>query len=271
MKINSNIVDYYDGVAGQFGPSTDVIFNRLNSVEFSNRFDFVKEYRARNGLLEFGIVGFCGKLYRFCWSHVPDSIKGELKARFVDNKSDSEFLMNIYHELNKLSYSDRYRHHLKHYYDLGEAICYHYGAIKAKPWWISNGHSEGSLATTENHKIFQDLGTPIFVVYSGRVVLTPYVDLNNPPRIVGAKMRSNETNMKAYSDTEVLIKNPILKELDFSKIVDPYTATQEIEMYLGRLATNNTPPMPVGSDKVIAASKGFDEWSFRKLPTKKRK
>jgi hypothetical protein len=34
------------------------------------------------------------------------------------------------------------------------------------------------------------------------------------------------------------------------------------------LCDTSTPPMPVGNDVIIAASKGFDKYSFRNLPKK---
>ena len=61
--------------------------------------------------------------------------------------------------------------------------------------------------------------------------------------------------------------NPDLSDYPLHRIFDPYTACQELAMYLGNeLANTKTRPMPVGSDKIIAQSKGFDEWSFRKMP-----
>jgi hypothetical protein len=60
--------------------------------------------------------------------------------------------------------------------------------------------------------------------------------------------------------------NPCLKDFDFQRIVDPYSAFQEISMFFNSTLTNvKTPKMPVGSDVVIAESKGFDKWSFRKM------
>lgn len=57
-----------------------------------------------------------------------------------------------------------------------------------------------------------------------------------------------------------LIANPALKDLRFFKQMNPYTAIQELEMYFNNeLCDTSTPPMPVGSDVVIAASKGFDK------------
>jgi hypothetical protein len=80
------------------------------------------------------------------------------------------------------------------------------------------------------------------------------------------------TPVFAYGGNKIgFIKNPCLKDLGFQKLWHPYNAAQEIEMFLNNnLCVNNTPVMPVGSDKIIAESKGFDKYSFRNPPTKKR-
>ena len=63
-----------------------------------------------------------------------------------------------------------------------------------------------------------------------------------------------------------LTTNICLKDFGFQKMVDPFTAFQEISMFFNSTLTNlKTPVMPVGDDKVLAASKGFDKWSFRKI------
>lgn len=80
-----------------------------------------------------------------------------------------------------------------------------------------------------------------------------------------------ETPVFLYTKQKGFIKNPCLKDFGFAKLFHPYNAAQEIEMFLNNnLCKNDTPPMPVGSDKIIAESKGFDKYSFRKPPTKKR-
>lgn len=58
-------------------------------------------------------------------------------------------------------------------------------------------------------------------------------------------------------------KNPTLKEFDFYKIFDTYSAYQEISMFLGSLAFPEK-PIPVISDKDLAFAKGFDKHSFRR-------
>jgi len=60
-----------------------------------------------------------------------------------------------------------------------------------------------------------------------------------------------------------LYTNPRLSNVNFASLVDPFTAYQEIAMFLGsQLAVEDKAPRTVGDDKIIAASKGFDEQSF---------
>jgi len=71
-----------------------------------------------------------------------------------------------------------------------------------------------------------------------------------------------------------LTLNPNLKELEFQKFIDPYTTYQELDMFMSnQLSTDSVHPiMPVGTDVVIAESKGFNKASFRsEKQTKKRR
>jgi hypothetical protein len=63
--------------------------------------------------------------------------------------------------------------------------------------------------------------------------------------------------------------NPCLTLVEFYRILDPYTAYQELAMYLGKQAQpeKQIPDVP---DKVMVGAKGFDKWSFRKPPSKRR-
>jgi hypothetical protein len=74
-----------------------------------------------------------------------------------------------------------------------------------------------------------------------------------------------------YASNWTLIINPTLKDYKFQKIFDSYIAMQELEMFLGNVLVQDTQvKVPVGSDVVIAESKGFDKHSFRNMPTTKR-
>ncbi len=68
-----------------------------------------------------------------------------------------------------------------------------------------------------------------------------------------------------------LILNPRLNQYNFMTQVDPYTAYQELSMYIGNnLATQMDPDVNI-SDKVRAESKGFNEWSFRRHKDESKK
>lgn len=59
-------------------------------------------------------------------------------------------------------------------------------------------------------------------------------------------------------------KDPILQLLNFQTVVDPYTVTQEIEMFVGGVLSNQQPQPLQTSDKDRLLAKGFDaKVSFR--------
>lgn len=67
-----------------------------------------------------------------------------------------------------------------------------------------------------------------------------------------------------------ILINPPLKKLGFQTMIDPVTAFQQIEMFLGNeLATEYQGNVPVGNDEVVGNSKGFDRYSFRNKNTSK--
>jgi hypothetical protein len=63
-----------------------------------------------------------------------------------------------------------------------------------------------------------------------------------------------------------LVLNPRLNKYNFASQRDPYTAYQELSMFLGNnMATQKDPEVHI-SDKLRAENHGFDKWSFRKRP-----
>jgi len=84
------------------------------------------------------------------------------------------------------------------------------------------------------------------------------------PVIVSYKEKENKDSIK-------LISNPKLFEYNFLKMIDPYTLFQEIQMYVGGVLGNNEPNIIEVSDDVKIASHGYNKWSFRNTPKKKRR
>jgi hypothetical protein len=68
-----------------------------------------------------------------------------------------------------------------------------------------------------------------------------------------------------------LILNPKLSDFGFAKFFDSTQAFQRIEQYISNeLASEFQPNIPVGGNEVLGRSKGFDEYSFRHINTKKK-
>ena len=63
----------------------------------------------------------------------------------------------------------------------------------------------------------------------------------------------------------VYSRNPMLKDWGFQTQWDPYSAFQEIEMFVGGVLSNVDKGKDlVRTDKAVAEAAGFDDWSFRK-------
>ena len=62
---------------------------------------------------------------------------------------------------------------------------------------------------------------------------------------------------------------PQLKQYKFAKAVQPMPAFQEISMYLGKLNAVEDNTVTI-EDKYLAQGKGFDCYSFKKMPSKRK-
>jgi hypothetical protein len=63
--------------------------------------------------------------------------------------------------------------------------------------------------------------------------------------------------------------NALLRSVEFYRVMEPYTAFQEVSMYMGNMAMPEK-PIPQLDDVTLAESKGFDKkWSFRREPAGK--
>ena len=69
---------------------------------------------------------------------------------------------------------------------------------------------------------------------------------------------------------ERVIVNPMLKEYSFQKVKDPFTAFQDIYLYISGVLGNEMEKITEISDKYKIKQHGFFEYSFKKLPSKKK-
>ncbi len=75
---------------------------------------------------------------------------------------------------------------------------------------------------------------------------------------------------RRVSEKNIITLNPVLKELKFFKVIDPYRAFQELSMFIGGVLPRQPNVTDAISDKVMAAKKGFDDWSFKTRPGTKK-
>lgn len=57
--------------------------------------------------------------------------------------------------------------------------------------------------------------------------------------------------------------NPVLKDLGFAHVLDPFTCFQELEMFMGSVKTSQLDKLPEVADKYKIVEHGFNEKSFR--------
>lgn len=62
--------------------------------------------------------------------------------------------------------------------------------------------------------------------------------------------------------------NPCLKDIQFFRIMDSFTAYQELAMFIGGVLGGKSPKTIEVSNDIKIAKRGFDKWSFRKEPEK---
>ena len=65
--------------------------------------------------------------------------------------------------------------------------------------------------------------------------------------------------------------NPNMSEYGLQRIFDPWTAYQEIEMYLTNTLAVGVETIPIFSDELKRDAHGFDNWSFKQIGPKPRK
>jgi len=180
-------------------------------------------------------VGFCGKIYcgiQFNWE--PPGFCEDKVIRTAYNTRDIIKILREFDKIYKTTNTKKF--------------------IEDKNVDTSSWNKLTSFNETALSNYFKKYNNTEFVDY--------FVDLNTPVFVV-----SDTSGQSA-----MITVNPTLLDHDFQKVMDSYTAYQEIEMFMGSvLAELDEINVPGISDKDLAAGKGFNNWSFRTLPTKHKK
>ena len=244
MKIISKFQDYYDiGIA--YGVDEKLRFVRQSTevkTSLSTKTTAIINYKKASLnykiILYFELIVFCGTIFPYVRVVHKQIYTRDKKLYTRDEEQDffysleslNIFFVKKYKALNEIKYSQAYYNHGWRSETLEDRI---------KEFFMG--------VYTEMLTIFDKYKVPYFSIEQSYIF--------------------NENNYMRINYTCKLL--PQLKAYKFAKIVPPMQAFQEISMYLGQLdlAEDNTVTI---EDKYLAQGKGFNCYSFKKMPTKKK-
>jgi len=260
MKIVSDFKDFYD-IGMSLGHDHELLYVRKRE-ERPNRYEF-DHYRFNSGFGSFErnfknisatsyTVGFCGKVYPVVylvsykdacfhkWNAMSDIVSYRKNINYPNafcfNSEDIDQFFEK--QLNKSDWE---------YYCKGLTSKWSRGRDTSMKSDLAAYFDRCEGGRDMYKHVFEEYKAPIF-----------FVDRHNDKAVGGKTEYKN------------MIINPCLRDVEFARVIDPYTAYQELTAYLSNIAKPE-PFVPVPSDKDMVEIKGFDKkWSFRKKPEKDR-
>ena len=234
MYIISKFKDYYDTALGWGIDKSTVYVRKTEEVSLKTKMYTVSaKYDRDSWRTEVSqvLIGFCGKIYPV--------IKVHKHRLFSDYCGDEDSANFFYTAEDFLKFREQ------------EGL-----TLSRKPSWKNYFSSRSYLFKYEvDVKEFFDPTNWNFLKDCFQKYHSPLFTFKNDRRA------DKKTN---------LILNPILKDLKFAKVKDPYTAFQDIYMFMAGVLGNiekDTTDIP---DKYKIKQKGFYKYSFKNLPKKKK-
>ena len=256
MRIASDFHDYYD-VGMAEGQDQSLIYQRYRIVEDREHYPFgsmfLEGQHSRRGdwslFVRSYTIGFCGNLYKLLELNTPENglrndKEGRATRKWCYNLRDVDSYVKKYAPKYYADYLERYpskgkwcseqrQHNFDNFFN---------GRPRSK-WEKEPSQEELNKNEKWRHSWFEKHRTPLFVAEYG----------------VGEHKHGGR-----------ITYNGQLKPFEFYGVFDPYLAFQEISMWMGNQAVP-IKPIPEISDEIMAEIKGFDKFSFRKDPGKKKK
>lgn len=255
MRIISKFQDYYDSAQGLGIDKTLVYVRKPAKIKisqsdketFTSLMKLAPVYNSEwDGLCTSHtiIIGFCGKIFPCMEINIPIGKRRRLGCSTIETT-----YIYSYDEL--IEYLTRHK--------LGKEL----KEITEKDamWGANRITTQEFFSLSGQSKfehIFIDNKTPIFVAVRKK-------DIE-----VGKEANCNGVKEPIY-EREGVIVNPNLRDLDFCRVVDSFTAFQEVSMYIGGVIPKDGPEMAEISDKSMLQKKGFNEASFRKMPDNRKR
>ena len=245
MRLVSKFHDYYDGAIRTSVSDRSFVFVRKYEELGADRVQMIR-FGYNKGkidrMFEGGLIGFCGAIYPFVC--VTDH-KGRIGD--LDYEATHEYFYDL-DELLEIYPMDEDDSKYSKYHWFGKKKL---GRLKE---WFHDGTVtvwHGNHYSACNDSALKKIFTDHRIAYFG---ILPY----------GAKEAAYHRGAISVNQELVQIY-PILKDVQFYRKFNPYTAFQTIEMYLTNELVKPDEINIVIPDKLKAQSKGFDKWSFRKM------
>jgi len=238
MYIISKNKDYYDGVVGSVGMDKTIVYER-EIVEITSNEEMPKSFKHKryswnenNPFLNVCRANVDHKKTNHNYDDVRGFIVGFCGKLYLGWKFD--YKVKVWDEDGKIV--EVTKTDIVYDYDNAKEF------LKAD-YWRSNLSDDINYIMNYNPiDLFRDFKTPIFV----------YDSDSRRPRIEPA-----------------FIINPILKDYEFYKVVDAFTAFTELQMFIGGVLGVGEKEIVEVEDKYKIAQHGFDKWSFRREPQNK--
>jgi hypothetical protein len=231
MRIISGFHDYYDSVQAM-GQDQSLLYIRNEREEFVKSKDYPFPYMYDSPSVYQYTIGFCGKIYpaiHTCYWF--DSTRPDPNVWCYTLEDVDQFVESHFKKKEVEAYHTRQRRH----------------RLRGRRAYLVRDDVKELFDEFEAKKEnYQEM----FIK-------------ERCPVIVG---RYHSSHLGSPCQ---MIFNATLREYEFFRVVEPYTAFQEIQMFMSNLAVPLN-PIPEISDKIMVDIKGFDKWSFRKMPKDKK-
>lgn len=237
MYIISKNKDYYDGVVGTMGVDKTIVYER-STIETEDSKDMPKEFQPS---------------INQSWNNRRDNHFLNVGYMRTESKKYNDVDSFIIGFCGKLYLGWKFYYNVKKIDErsvIVDAVKTDiiYGFENAKKylksgfWKDTTQEDIDYILKYDSINMFRTLNSPIFIY-----------DTSRP------------------SNGSTLIINPILKDYEFYKVVDSFTAFQEIQMFIGGVLGIGEKEIIEVEDKYKIPQHGFDKWSFRKESVKKNR
>lgn len=246
MRIISKFKDYYDCGMSWGQDSSLVYLRNMQEIDHkilylgprSKKSPFV--YGNNNPPLREYTIGFCGKIYgclAMCHYISEHSYLRLDKEQFCYDIQDVDrFVETFYDEQQKEYYNSPLRKTRR--FGTTFAVVGSRNLVSVRRSYCEEFFTYFKQIKENYLDVFIERKSPIFVIY-------PWESYNNKGKTV---------------------LNEQLSKFSFAKVFDPVIAYQELSMFMGGMASPEK-NIPEVSDLDMIEAKGFDNWSFRKMPS----